>query len=73
MFSFFCPWLRFSGLQTGIAPSASGITRQLWRLRKLGIIKKIAGTYRYYLTRLGRSVIAACCRLTEQTIVPALS
>lgn len=53
--------------------SASGITRQLWRLRKLGILKKIAGTYRYYLTRLGRSVIAACCRLTEQTIVPALT
>jgi len=53
--------------------SVSGITRQLWRLRKLGILKKIAGTYRYYLTRLGRSVVAACCRLTEQTIVPALS
>jgi len=53
--------------------SASGITRQLWRLRKLGIIKKVVGTYRYYLTRLGRSAIAACCRLTEQTIVPALA
>ena len=53
--------------------SASGITRQLWRLRKLGVIKKVAGTYRYYLTRLGRSAIAACCRLTEQTIVPALA
>jgi hypothetical protein len=55
------------------AVSISGITRQLWRLRKLGILKKIAGTYRYYLTRLGRSAIAACCRLTEQTIVPALA
>lgn len=53
--------------------SVSGITRQLWRLRKLGILKKIVGTYRYYLTRFGRSVIAACCRLTEQTIVPALA
>jgi hypothetical protein len=53
--------------------SLSGITRQLWRLRKLGILKKISGTYRYYLTRLGRSVIAACCRLTEHTIVPALA
>ena len=53
--------------------SAASITRQLWRLRKLGVIKKIAGTYRYYLTKIGRSVVAACCRLTEQTIVPALS
>lgn len=53
--------------------SAAGISRQLWRFRKLGIIKKITGTYRYYLTRLGRSVIAACCRLTELTIVPALA
>jgi len=52
---------------------AAEITRQLGRLRKLGILKKIAGTYRYYLTRLGRSVVAACCRLTEQTIVPALA
>jgi len=43
------------------------------KLRKLGIIKKISGTYRYYLTKIGRSVIAACCRLTEQTIVPALA
>jgi hypothetical protein len=53
--------------------SVSGITRQLWRLRKLGILKKVAGTYRYYLTRLGCCDIAACCRLTEQTIVPALA
>lgn len=53
--------------------SAAGITRQLWRLKKLGIIKKVMGTYRYYLTRLGRSAIAACCRLTETTIVPALA
>jgi hypothetical protein len=53
--------------------SAAGLSRQLWRFRKLGIIKKIAGTYRYYLTRLGRSVIAACCRITELTIVPTLA
>lgn len=55
----------------GISPS--GITRQLWRLRAFGLIKKVAHTYRYYLTRLGRSTIAACCRLTEQLIVPAMA
>jgi hypothetical protein len=53
--------------------SAASITRQLWRLRKLGVIKKVMGTYRYYLTKIGRSVVAACCRLTEQTIVQALA
>lgn len=53
--------------------SAAGISRRLWRLRKLHIIKKFHGSYRYYLTRLGRSVIAACCRLAEMTIVPALA
>ena len=53
--------------------SPAGITRQIWRLRKFGLLKKIVGTYRYYLTRLGRSAVAACCRLTVETIVPALA
>ncbi len=53
--------------------SVSSITRYLWRLRKFGLIKKVAHSYRYYLTRLGRSAIAAACRITEQTIVPALA
>ena len=34
-------------------------------------IKKVAGTYRDYLTRLGRSAIAAACRIYEQFIIPA--
>jgi hypothetical protein len=41
--------------------------------RKFGLLKKIAHRYRYDLTRLGRSAIAAACRITEQTIVPALA
>ena len=53
--------------------SISSITRQLWRLRKFGIIKKIAHSYRYRLTQLGRSAIAAACRLTEQILIPAIS
>jgi hypothetical protein len=53
--------------------SASGMTRYLWRLRQFGLIKKVAHSYRYYLTRLGRSAIAAACRITEHTIVPALA
>ncbi len=53
--------------------SAASISRYLWRLRHFGLIKKIVGSYRYYLTRLGRSAIAAACRLTEQLIIPALA
>lgn len=53
--------------------SAAGISRYLKRLRLRGIIKKISGRYRYYLTRLGRTTIAAACRLSEQFIMPALA
>ena len=48
-------------------------SRQLSRLRTLGLIKKVAHTYRYYLTRLGRAAIAAACSLTRFNIVPILA
>jgi DNA-binding HxlR family transcriptional regulator len=54
-----------------ITPSA--MSHQLARLRTLGRIKKVSHTYRYYLTRLGRSVIAAACSLTRFNIVPAMA
>src|SRR5262249_13014121 len=41
--------------------SAATLTRQLVRLRHLGVIKRVTGTYRYYLTR---AAIAAGRRLT---------
>ncbi|MEF8720887.1 MAG: hypothetical protein V5B44_25535 [Candidatus Accumulibacter necessarius] len=53
--------------------SPAGITRQLWRLRQFGLFKTVVHGYRYYLTRLGRSTIAAACRITQQSIVPALA
>ncbi|WP_299159589.1 MarR family transcriptional regulator [Accumulibacter sp.] len=53
--------------------SVASITRYLRRLRHFGLIKKVVGTYRYYLTRLGRSAIAAACRISEQFIIPALA
>ena len=51
----------------------SRLTRQLRRLRVLGMIKRAANTYRYYLTRAGRLTIAAFERLTTFTIVPAMA
>jgi hypothetical protein len=53
--------------------SPATLTRQLARLRQLGVIKRVTGTYRYYLTRAGRVAIAAGRRLTEHTIIPALA
>ena len=54
-----------------LTPSA--LSRQLRRLRMLGLIKSVTHTYRYYLTRLGRAVIAAACSLTRFSIVPAMA
>ncbi len=51
----------------------SMMTRQLSRLRMLGLIKSVTHTYRYYLTRLGRAAIAAACSLTRFNIVPAMA
>jgi hypothetical protein len=53
--------------------SASRLSRELHRLRVLGLIKRVARSYRYYLTRLGRAAIAAACSLTQFHIVPALA
>ncbi len=54
-----------------ISPAA--MSRQLKRLRLLGMIKKVTHTYRYYLTRLGRAAIAAACSITCFQIVPAMA
>jgi hypothetical protein len=53
--------------------SDSRLSRELRRLRVLGLIKRVARSYRYYLTRLGRAAIAAACSLTQFQIVPALA
>jgi hypothetical protein len=53
--------------------SPDRLSRRLRRLRDLGIIKRVAATYRYYLTKIGRAAIAAACHLTQATIIPALA
>ena len=66
-------WRRADLIAQSVALSASALSRQLARLRVLGLIKKVAHTYRYYLTRLGRSAIAAAGSLTRFNIVPAMA
>jgi hypothetical protein len=72
--SFNIAGVRRADLAAILAPlSPASITRQLARLRKLGLIKRVPGTYRYYLTRIARRAIAAVSRITELTIIPALA
>ncbi len=66
-------WRRSDLIAQGVPLPASALSRQLARLRALGMIKKVAHTYRYYLTRLGRSAIAAAASLTRFDIVPAMA
>ncbi len=53
--------------------SSGQISRALKRLRVHGLIKKIRNTYKYYLTTLGRKVIATGLKLRELFIIPQLS
>jgi hypothetical protein len=60
--------------------SPDRLSRQLRRLldpglrsgQAIGVIKRITGTYRYYLTKAGRAATAAAERLKQATIVPAM-
>ena len=52
--------------------SPAQLSRQLRRLLDLGLIKRVTGTYRYYLTKAGRAATAAAERLTAAVIVPAM-
>ncbi len=53
--------------------SAGKVSRILKRLRVHGLIKKVGGTYKYYLTKLGKQVIATGLFLKEMLIVPQLA
>jgi hypothetical protein len=52
--------------------SPTRLSRQLRRLRDIGVIKRVAGPYRYYLTRIGRRATAALGHLTQSVLIPAL-
>jgi hypothetical protein len=52
--------------------SPTRLSRQLRRLLDIGVIKRAAGTYRYYLTKAGRAATAAAQQLKQATIVPAM-
>jgi DNA-binding HxlR family transcriptional regulator len=53
--------------------SSSALSRVLKRLRVHGIIKRVARTYKYYLTKLGKAVITAGLAIKEMFVVPELA
>lgn len=52
--------------------NTSRITRLLKRLRIHGIIKKVTGRRKYYLTKMGEAVVTAALKLREIVIIPSL-
>jgi len=49
------------------------ITRLLKRLRVHGLIKKVFGRYKYYLTEFGRQVVLMALKLREMIVIPQLA
>jgi hypothetical protein len=58
---------RIKGKNTG------QVSRLMKRLRTHGLIKKIARTYKYFLTAFGKQVIALGLKLKNRFILPQLS
>lgn len=66
--------LRRADLKKLLPSISSGtLSRYLKRLRVFGLIKRVAKTYRYYPTRIGRAAVATCEKLMEFTIVQTLA
>lgn len=60
-------------LRAVLVGKTSGQTaRILRRLRQHGLLKKVGGTHRYYLSQLGKRLLLAARRVSEHVIVPAL-
>lgn len=55
------------------AKSSAQVSRLLKRLRAHGLIKKVAGRYKYYLTEFGRQVATMALKLREMVIIPGFA
>ena len=53
--------------------SSGQMSRLLKRLRVHGLVKKVGHTYKYYLTRFGKTVITTGLKLRELVIIPQLA
>lgn len=65
--------LRNKDLRPLLGRTTAQISHALKRLRLHGLLKKIAHTYKYYFTDLGRRVILAGLKLKSLVLIPALA
>jgi hypothetical protein len=65
--------MRNRDLRFQIKKSGAQCSRLLKRLLLHGLIKKVHRTYKYYLTKLGRSVISCALQLRKNIAIPALA
>lgn len=66
--------LRNGDLRHALPEHSPGqVSRLIKRLRVHGLIKRVGGTYKYYVTELGRRVVLAGLKLKEFFLVPALA
>jgi hypothetical protein len=56
----------------GSAYRSGPVSRILRRLREHGLLRRVAKTFKYYLTALGRRAVIAACKLREHVILPTL-
>jgi hypothetical protein len=66
--------LRNADLRTNMKGKSSGqVSRMLKRLWMHGLIRKVGGTYKYYLSDLGRAVVTMGLKLKELVVIPELA
>jgi hypothetical protein len=66
--------LRNRDLRTHIPDSTTHpISRGLKRLRLHGIVKRVPGTFKYYLTDFGRRIVIGSLAIKEMTAIPAIA
>ena len=59
-------------LQQSLSISGRQVSAVLRRLREHGLIKIVAGTFKYCLTAFGRRVTATGLKLREMAVIPLL-
>jgi DNA-binding MarR family transcriptional regulator len=64
--------IRNRQLRAVLGKTAGQVSRILKRLRNHGLIKKVGNVYKYYLTSLGRQVVATSLKLKELFVIPNL-
>lgn len=65
--------LRNRDIRRHLGLSGSQVSRLLKRLRLHGLLKKVPRRHKYYLTVLGRRVIACCLRMRQEALLPTLA